>query len=345
MDFSSLPKLKKGDKVAIVSPSFAGPGAFPEVYELGLERIRSVFGLEPVEFPTTRKIGATKEERARDLIAAFEDPDIKAVIASLGGNDQVTYVKNLPSAPFAANPKPFLGYSDNSHFANHLWLHGIPSYYGGSVLTQFAMQVEMDPYTIEYIQHALFDTGEFELKPSPVFNDMGLDWGDVANLEKRREYEENEGWYWSGSLGATGITWGGCLESIDEMLRHNVPIPTLEQFENVVLITETSEELPEPDYVFRVFRALGERGILERIQGFLVGRPKSRERGKPRDHSERVAYRAKQREVTEKIIRAYNASAPIIQNVDFGHTDPQIPLPYSMPVRIATNEKKLFATF
>jgi muramoyltetrapeptide carboxypeptidase LdcA involved in peptidoglycan recycling len=67
----TLIKLKKGDKVAILSPSFAAPGKWPHVYELGLKRLEEIFKLEPVEFSTTKKIGAFKEERAKDLIAAF----------------------------------------------------------------------------------------------------------------------------------------------------------------------------------------------------------------------------------------------------------------------------------
>lgn len=150
MDFVKLTKLKKGDKVAILSPSFAAPGKWPWVYELGLRRLREVFELEPVEFLATKKMGSSKEERSKDLIDAFENKEIKAVIASLGGDDQITYIKNLPIAAFTNNPKPFFGFSDNTHFENFLWLHGIPSYYGGSLFTEFAMQKRMDPYTIEY---------------------------------------------------------------------------------------------------------------------------------------------------------------------------------------------------
>ncbi|HTY39564.1 MAG TPA: LD-carboxypeptidase, partial [Candidatus Paceibacterota bacterium] len=140
MNFVSLNKLKKGDKVAILSPSFAAPGKWPRVYELGLKRLRETFELEPVEFPATKKLGASKEDRSKDLIDAFENKEIKAVIASLGGDDQITYIKNLPASPFINNPKPFFGFSDNTHFENFLWLNGIPSYYGGSLFTEFAMQ-------------------------------------------------------------------------------------------------------------------------------------------------------------------------------------------------------------
>ena len=78
-----LNKLQKGDKVAILSPSFAAPGRWPHVYELDLQRVREIFGLEPVEFPSTKKVGASVEERSHDLISAFQNKEIKAVISSL----------------------------------------------------------------------------------------------------------------------------------------------------------------------------------------------------------------------------------------------------------------------
>src|SRR3989344_5403383 len=171
----TLNKLHKGDRVAILSPSFAAPGKWPHVYELGLKRLREVFELEPVEFSVTKKIGASKEERSKDLIDAFEDKSIKVVISSLGGDDQITYIKNLPKEPFANNPKPYFGYSDNTHFENFLWLNGIPSFYGGSLFVQFAEQGKMNDYTIKYLKHALFDEGEIELEASTEYNDIGLD--------------------------------------------------------------------------------------------------------------------------------------------------------------------------
>ncbi|HEY5221330.1 MAG TPA: S66 peptidase family protein [Candidatus Paceibacterota bacterium] len=353
MKFSPLPKLRPGDKLAIVSPSFAAPGKWPHVYQLGLQRLRDIFQLEPVEFPATAKLGASKEERAKDLIAAFENKEIKAVIASLGGNDQVTYIKNLPPEPFIKNPKPFFGFSDNTHFENFLWLHGIPSYYGASLFTQFAMQGRMDPYTIEYLKHAFFDEGEFELRPSDTFNEMGLGWDDPGNLAKERVYEKNDGWYWDESVqnGAgvhvqtQGTTWGGCVESIDELLRHGVAIPSLTNFEDIVLIAETSEEIPSPDYVFRVFRALGERGILERMRALIVGRPKAWEFNKQTTPDERRAYREAMREKVLRVVRTYNKTIPVIQNFNIGHTDPQIAMPFGRIIKIDTTAKRVFAEF
>lgn len=340
-----LSKLKKGDKVAILSPSFAAPGVWPHVYALGLKRLKEIFGLEPVEFPTTRKIGASREERSNDLIAAFEDKEIKGVITSIGGDDQVTYVRNLPSEPFQNNPKPFFGYSDNTHFMNFLWLNGIPSYFGGALFTQFAEQGKINQYTVKYLNLALFHRGEVELERSEEYNDIGLDWNDPDNLAQERTYEPNKGWIWDGNQNAEAITWGGCLESIDELLRHGIPIPSLEQFENIALLTETSEEIPPAHYVSRVYRALGERGILERIKAILVGRPKAWEFDKQNSLEQKEEYRKQQRQTIFEVVRKYNQSVPVIQNLDFGHTDPQVAMPYGMPVQVDGGKKKIFVTF
>lgn len=341
-----LPKLNKGDRVAIVSPSFAAPGAWPHMYELGLERLRTVFELEPVAYPATAKVGASGKERAADLIASFSDSDVKAVIASLGGDTQVTYIKNLPPEPFVTNPKPFFGFSDNSHFCNFLFLNGIPSFYGGSLFTQFAMQGAMDDYTVDYIKHALFETGEKELVASSTYNDQGLLWDNVETMKDQREHWENPGFVWSQTpKNGEGRLWGGCIESIDEILRHDITIPTLEQFENIVLMLESSEELPTAAYVFRVLRGLGERGILKRVQGVLVGRAKAWEFDKPNSFEEKEAYRENQIKAFEKALSLYNPYIPLVQNLNFGHTDPQIPMPYGNNVRIDSEQKRIFATF
>lgn len=340
-----LKKLQKGDKVAILSPSFAAPGRWPHVYELGLQRIREIFGLKPVEFPATKKVGASAEERTSDLVSAFENEDIKAVISSLGGDDQITYIKNLPKEPFINNPKPFFGYSDNTHFENFLWLNGIPSFYGGSLFVQFAEQGKMNQYTIKYLKHALFDEGEIELETSTEYNDIGLDWENPENLNKNRLYEPNAGWLWDGKQNAEGVSWGGCIESIDELLRHGVDIPSLNDFENIILLTETSEEIPSADYVRRVYRALGERGILKRVKGLLVGRPKAWEFDKQNNTEQKKAHRKQQREMVLEIVRKYNSNIPIIQNLDFGHSDPQISMPYGSKIRIDTQNQKIFANF
>ena len=55
--FSYPPRARSGDRVAIVSPSGRAAAEFAAPVDLGLRRLRAEFGLEPVEYPTTRAAG------------------------------------------------------------------------------------------------------------------------------------------------------------------------------------------------------------------------------------------------------------------------------------------------
>jgi muramoyltetrapeptide carboxypeptidase LdcA involved in peptidoglycan recycling len=99
-----------------------------------------------VEYPTTRAPQASPAERAADIHAAFADPEIKAVIASIGGDDQLKVLGHLDPSLLAAHPKPFFGYSDNTNLHLFLWNLGLVSYLGGSVMVQFGWPVAMHAF-------------------------------------------------------------------------------------------------------------------------------------------------------------------------------------------------------
>jgi muramoyltetrapeptide carboxypeptidase LdcA involved in peptidoglycan recycling len=203
----------------------------------------------------------------------------------------------------------------------------------------------MDDLTVKYLKHAFFEEGEFELDQSKEFNDVGHSWDDSSLLNSRRRYQKNEGWYWDGENDAEGILWGGCLESIDELLRHGIEIPSISDFKNIILFFETSEEIPSHNYIKRVLRALGERGVLGNINGLLVGRPKAWEFDNQNSDEEKEKYKSDQREAVLEVVRKYNKEIPIVQNLDFGHTAPQICLPSRGNARILSSDKQIYCTF
>ena len=69
----------------------------------------------PVEYPTTRKVGATPQARAADINAAFADAAIRGILTVTGGEDQITVIPHLDAELARHDPKPFLGMSDNTH--------------------------------------------------------------------------------------------------------------------------------------------------------------------------------------------------------------------------------------
>lgn len=343
--FQELQKLSGGDQVAIISPSAGLPGIFPWVQDLGLKRLKEKFGLVPVEYPTTREMGSSLKDRARDVMAAFSDPKNKAVFASIGGSDQIKLIKLLDPQVFLDNPKPFFGFSDNTHLHNFLWNLGIPSYYGGGVMNQLGMNVDMHELTSSSIKHALLEQGEFELEVAKEYNDEGLDWSVKENLQKPRKMEPNEGLFWDGNQNAEGILWGGCVESLVVQSSTAKYLPKDEDMEGVVLILETAEDIPEHWIIEYLLTGFGERGWLDRIQAVLVGRPKAWEFNQQNSPEQKAEYRKAQRETVLKVVREYNQNIPVIQNLDFGHTDPQHSLPLGGKVTISVDNKSIRLTY
>ncbi len=343
--FVELPKLKPGDRVALVSPAGDAAARFPWVYKFGVERIEKEFGLSPKEYPFTRKLAATHQEKASELMEAFADPKNKAVISTLGGYDQVRLLKHLDAKVFTDNPKPFFGYSDNAHLVNYLWNLGIPSYYGGGVMIQFGHSYVNSALTDKYLKHALFDKGEFELSASKEFNDEAISWEDQKNWRNPPKAEKSDGWLWDGDKDAEGILWGGCLEAYIATFAAGQPVPSNQDIEGCILFLETSEEMPEPWMVAHFLNGLGERGWFDRLQGVLFGRPKAWNFHRMLSLEEKVKFRQAQQKAVIDSIRFYNRHIPVIQNMEFGHTDPQIVVPAGQKGRIDSKQKKIFFNY
>ncbi|WCN00740.1 S66 family peptidase [Streptomyces sp. M92] len=341
------PKPSPGDRIAVISPSSGLPGLFPLPYELGLERLRKEFGLEPVEYPATRRMGSTPAERAADIHAAFADPEIKAVIASIGGDDQITVLPLLDRELIRANPKPFFGLSDNTNLLAYLRNTGIVGYHGASVMVELGRPVAMHPQTADSLRAALFTSGPYELRPAERFNDVNRDWADPATFEAEPSMRTGAGWSWvNAGRVVEGRTWGGCLEILAWLLMADREIARdPAEYDGGVLLLETSEELPSATEVFRTLRNMGERGLLGRFSALLMARPKTWSFERPNSPEEGERYAAQQREAVLRAMRVYAPEATIVFDVDFGHTDPQVVVPYGGTVRVDGPARRITVTY
>ncbi|GHH85300.1 S66 family peptidase [Streptomyces capitiformicae] len=338
------PKPSPGDRVAVISPSAGLPELFPRPYELGLERLREEYGLEPVEYPTTRKMGTTPQERADDIHAAFADPDVKAVFSTIGGDDQITVLPLLDRELLRANPKPFFGMSDNSNLL--AFLYGV-GYHGGMVMTTLGRPGAMNPVSADSLRAALFTSGPYELRPAERFNDIERDWAARATFDAEPESRPGTGWTWvNADRVVEGRGWGGCLEILGWLLMADREMPRdVSVFDGGVLFLETSEELPRAEEVFRTLRNMGERGLLQRFSALLMGRAKTWSFEQRNTPEQAARYAEEQREAVLRAMRAYAPDTTIVFDVDLGHTDPQVVIPYGGVIRVDGPARRITVTY
>jgi len=333
------PKPRPGSRIAVISPSAGLPAIFPEVFELGLRRLRDDFKLEPVEYPTTRVLGAEPADRARDVMAAFADPTIDVVLATIGGDDQLRILRHLDPSVLRAHPKPFFGSSDNTTLLNYLSGLGVIGYHGGSVLCEFGRAGSMHPSTRDSLAAAMFSSGWFDLTASPDYSDEPVDWHTPDYATVTQPMFPSSGWRWHGATeSVSGRLWGGNIEVLTWLLASDLaaaPPP------DAIFFTETSEDMPSATEVYYMLRNLGERGWLADVPAILVGRAKCWDRLNRLAPDAKRAYAEDQRAAVLRATGEYAPNAVVVLDLDIGHTDPQQILPYGGEVRINAEERSI----
>ena len=265
-------KLKKGDKVAIVSLSsgLAGEEMFRHRYELGKKRLEQL-GFNVVTMKNALKgieyLYNHPEKRAEDFMEAILDKDIKGIICNIGGDDTIRLLPYIDFEAIANNPKVFMGYSDTT--INHFIMQkaGVVSYYGPAVMTDFAENNNMHTYTLKYINEVLLENREdIVIKSSDKWTSEYLDWAIEENDNISRKMNEEKYGYevLQGDGTFTGELLGGCVDVFPMMVGTKI-WPKKEEWKNKILFLETSEDEIKPLYLQYILRNLVAQGIFEEI--------------------------------------------------------------------------------
>jgi muramoyltetrapeptide carboxypeptidase LdcA involved in peptidoglycan recycling len=333
-------KLQPGDKVATVSLSWGGPGTIPARYEIGKKQFQDEFGVQVVEMQHTLKnaewISRNPRARADDLMAAFFDPSIKAILSTIGGEDSIRILPFLDLDLIKDNPKIFMGYSDTTITHMACFKAGLSTFYGPSIMAGFGENAGMFPYMVNAVRKTLFSSEPIgQLVPNmDGWTVEHLDWANPDNQNIKRKLTPSSGWrFLQGQGKVSGHLVGGCFEVFD-WLRGTPYWPTPQQWENAILFIETSEEAPPPAQVKYGLRAMAALGVLSRISGILFGRP-----GGDISPDKFTDYDA----VLKQVVKDENglSNLPIISNIDIGHTDPMMVLPYGATMEIDCEERTI----
>ena len=326
-------KLKPGDTVATVSSSWGGPSVYPHRYQAGVSQLEAEFGVRVIAMPNALKdadwLASNPQARADDLMQAFENSSLKAIIATIGGEDSIRLLPFIDLDVIYNNPKILLGYSDTTISHMLCYKAGVVSFYGPSIMSGFAENCGIFPYTVDSLRRTLFSHKPIgEIKPNiEGWTAELLDWGDPANQERKRKRNPCTGWKFLQGCGVRqGHLLGGCLEVFD-WLRGTELWPGLEYWQNAILFLETSEDAPPAAMVRYSLRVMAAMGVIERLSGILFGRPGGDVTLKQFEEYEQAIL---------QVVRIEQGlpDLPIITRMDFGHTDPMFLLPYGLQAEI-----------
>lgn len=330
-------RIQPGDTVAIVSPSWGGPSRFPHIHENGLRVLEEKLGLKVKEFPTARmdakQLYLDPKRRAEDINRAFEDPEIKGIIASIGGNDSIRILEHLDVDLILDNPKLIMGYSDSTAFLAFLNLKGLCTFYGPSTMAGFSY-LENFPEAINEYKKFLFEDSRIAIRPFSGWTDTYCDWGNRENVGKVDSIHlENVGHHWiNKGVPSNGKLWGGCVEVL-EMMKGTFAWPQQDFWKSRVLFLETSEDKPTPEQVGYALRNYGVQGVLSRISGLIVGRPKA--------YSEEEKTQLES-EILKIVVGEFGRSdLNIVTNLDMGHTDPRHIFPFGIDLFIDSETEEI----
>ena len=326
--FTKPPMLRSGDTIACISSSWGGPSCFPDRYNIGKKQLADAFGMNVIDTAyscaAADDIYNNPEKRAADLMRAFADPKVKAIISTIGGDDSIRMLPYLNLDIIKNNPKIFMGYSDTtvSHFA--CMAAGLRSFYGPAIMAGFGENGGLIPYMTESVRKTLFT--ENPIGHIPAHQDGWTaemsHWGTPENQEKSRPRNANQGTkIIQGHGKATGHLMGGCVEVL-EMLKGTYLWPDHKTWDGAILFLEVSEDLPPISQFTYFMRNYAATGILSRIAGIIMGRP-------PFDKTQ-LHRLSDYDDALHKVVHdeAGLTTLPIMSQMDFGHTDPMFIIPY-----------------
>jgi muramoyltetrapeptide carboxypeptidase LdcA involved in peptidoglycan recycling len=328
-DFIRPPALRPGDTVAALSLSSGFVTEVLHRYEAGRRQVQAELGWRIIPAPNALRgedyLYRHPQARADDLHWALENPQVAGLLSVIGGDDSVRLLPYLDPALIRAHPKVFLGYSDSTVTHLQFLRAGVCSFHGPALLTDLAENGGLHPYSAQGIRQAVMSPAPFVYTPAPDWTETSQDWLQPELQEVPRTFAPSAGWRVLQAGVGEGYLIGGCLEVLD-MLNGTPGWPEPALWASAVLCLETSDA-PPPDQVGYWLRNFAAQGILGAVSGLVLARP--------RGYTPEMVT-ALEGWVGRVLYETGRPELPVLSNVDFGHTSPQLTLPLGAPARLDT---------
>ena len=185
-------KLRPGDTIAVFSPSSPATATAAARYRRGKEYLEAK-GFRCLEGSLTGRRdfyrSGTIRERAEEFNALVRDPNVRCIMAAIGGNNSNSLLPYLEYEGLCKDPKIIVGYSDVTALLLGIYAQtGLTTYYGPAVVASFG---EFPPFvdeTYTYFTDIVTErlTLPHTLPTPPQWTDEFIDWNSQDKAKKGR---------------------------------------------------------------------------------------------------------------------------------------------------------------
>ncbi|MCA1054464.1 LD-carboxypeptidase [Rossellomorea aquimaris] len=312
-------KLQKGDTIGICSPSSPVAAYCPRRLKRGIEELKHLGFKVKVGEHTRRAMeymAGSIDDRVADLHELFKDPEVKAIITTIGGTCSHQLLEKLDYGLIREHPKIFMGYSDITALHTAIYTKtGMTTYLGPAILPQFGEYGGILPYTKEYFLKTLVEGEKIEYQHSDHMIMEHLWWDEED--DRPRQGITNGGPSIINEGSAEGRVFAGNVGTL-LLLAGTDYFPDLEG--SILFIEDDPEETPSS--IDRYLTQLRHLGVYSKISGLVIGR-----------FHENVGFKEDQlSSMVKRVTEGY--TFPIVTDLDFGHTDPMFILPNGIRCRL-----------
>jgi len=308
------PKLKKGDVIRVISPSRSYSIISKQTRAIAYERFKKLglkvsFGKHVEE--TDKFLSSSIQSRVADLHDAFLNPQVKGIIAVIGGYNSNQLLNYIDWSIVKNNPKIFLGFSDITTLQTAMLTQANLATYYGPNFADFGQQKYFE-YSLHYIKLCLMENSIYSVISSKTWTDdlWYIDQLNRHNLLNTGPIIINKG-------AAHGIIMGGNLCALN-LLQGTKYFPDLQ---NSILFIE-DDEATSAEIFDRELQSLINQSTFHNIKGICIGRFQK----KSAISDKQIIEILKSKKELDYI--------PIAYNINFGHTNPKITFPIGGEARI-----------
>ncbi len=327
------PPLKRGDTVALFSPSSPGDMKFPQQYNNGVKALHEL-GYKTAEIVMERNEGsyrsASPVERANYLHNLFLDPGIQGIVCNIGGYNTNEMLPFLDFNLIRNHPKFICGYSDSSVLLNAITHKAdLVTFHGPMVIPSFGEYPKPLEYTVEHFQKIAEQTLDLPyIWPVPKeWTDEFVEWIGPSWGTRPRTMLPNKGpiWVTKHPEEVTGLLVGGNTDSL-------LPIVDTEFFEipegSILFLEDISLSIEK---WAMLMWSLKIKGTFRKIKALLIGKMEAMPEGQL----------SKMIEVIKEILHEDKIDIPVIAELDIGHTAPILTLPIGSTISIQSTKEEI----